>query len=143
MYHIQYISRARGIPYQYVYFPEAAGGAVGRPLSRKQKFGQNVGKGRWFGPALCLAPEGQNNYYLSFGGSLIKATAEQLRPATSEEKKGLDVDVELRRASDSWMIASAGPSEPLTKALVMSSMSSWEMIMKTRAEGSGGGRPLG
>ena len=44
-------------------------------------------RGRWFGPASVVAVEGNRNVWLNHSGKLIRASPEQIRPASFRERK--------------------------------------------------------
>lgn len=67
---------------------------------RKQKAGESPSKGRWHGPAVVGGLDGQC-YMLIYGGQLIKASAEQMRMASSEETLGYkEVATELKEMTE-------------------------------------------
>ena len=60
-------------------------------------------RGKWYGPARVAVVEGNKVVWLSHGSKLVRASPEQIRPATLREWKGIPVSDETKVTPQEWL----------------------------------------
>ena len=61
-------------------------------------------RGKWYGPARVVVVEGSRVVWLSHGNRLVRASPEQIRPATLREWKAIQMSDETKVSPQEWLV---------------------------------------